>query len=153
MNDTREIELLYRGLLDGWNRRDAESFGNSFTTDGVAIGFDGSRHAGRAEITADMARIFADHETAAYVARVREVRLLTPDVGLLEAVAGLVPPGGSDLRPELNARQTVVACFAEDEGWRIAQLQNTPAQFHGRPDLAAALTDELRRELRSGAGE
>jgi hypothetical protein len=30
-------------------------------------------------------------------------------------------------------------------------LQNTPAQFHGRPDLVEMLTEELRRVLRSTA--
>jgi hypothetical protein len=31
--------------------------------------------------------------------------------------------------------------------WRIALFQNTPAQFHGRPELAKALTEELRQLL------
>ncbi len=34
-----------------------------------------------------------------------------------------------------------------DSAWRIALFQNTPAQLHGRPDLANALTEELRAEL------
>ena len=31
--------------------------------------------------------------------------------------------------------------------WRIILFQNTPAQFHGRPELAQQLTDELRELL------
>jgi hypothetical protein len=31
--------------------------------------------------------------------------------------------------------------------WRIVSYQNTPAQFHGRPELAQALTDELQQLL------
>jgi uncharacterized protein (TIGR02246 family) len=62
---------------------------------------------------------------------------------MLGAVAGLVPAGKSDLNPQLNAIQTLVA-KREDGGWRILQFQNTPAQFHGRPEDAEALTNELR---------
>ena len=31
--------------------------------------------------------------------------------------------------------------------WRVVLLQTTPAAFHGRPDLAEALTRELRQLL------
>ena len=35
--------------------------------------------------------------------------------------------------------------FAAQAGeWRISLFQNTPAQFHGRPDLVERLTRELR---------
>jgi hypothetical protein len=34
-----------------------------------------------------------------------------------------------------------------DGAWRVALFQNTPAQFHGRPDLVAAMTEELQRAL------
>ena len=36
-----------------------------------------------------------------------------------------------------------------DGQWRIALFQNTPAQFHGRPEAAEALTDELRAAFKS----
>ena len=68
---------------------------------------------------------------------------LSPEVALLHAVVGMIPPGEADLNPERNAHQTVVAT-KQGGDWRIAFFQNTPAQFHGRPDVAKALTDELR---------
>jgi len=34
-----------------------------------------------------------------------------------------------------------------DGQWRIAVFQNTPAQFHGRPELVKKMTDELRQLL------
>lgn len=145
---------LYRRLLDGWNARDAEAMAAPFAEDCQVIGFDGSQMFGRAEMAATMGAIFADHLTAEYVALVRGVRFLTPDVAILRADAGLLPRGQSDLNPNLNARQTVVA-VRRDGVWRIAHFQNTPAQLHGQPDLAAQLTDELRAELarRVDAGE
>jgi hypothetical protein len=39
--------------------------------------------------------------------------------------------------------QVLVAVRRADV-WRVAFFQNTPAQFHGRPELAEALTAELR---------
>jgi len=65
---------------------------------------------------------------------------------LLRAVAGVVPAGQSGLEPKLNAVQALVA-EQRKGGWQVILYQNTPAQFHGRPDLAEGLTDELRREL------
>jgi hypothetical protein len=35
--------------------------------------------------------------------------MLSPDVVLLRAVVGMIPPGQSDLNPDANAVQTLVA--------------------------------------------
>lgn len=140
------VAALYRQLLDSWNRRDASAFAALFDDEGQSIGFDGSPMSGRDEIATTLGQIFADHVTARYVARVRGVRLLAPDVGLLRAVVGMVPPGQSDINPAVNAMQTMVAVNRVGE-WRIALLQNTPAQFHGRPGMVEALTQELRELL------
>ena len=97
---------------------------------------------GRGEVRDELGRIFADHTTATYVTKVRSVRGLGADVGLLHAVVGMVPPDGSEIMPQQNAIQTVVAS-RDDEGWTAALFQTTPAQFHGRPELTEALTAEL----------
>lgn len=144
--DEAPIATLYRQLLDSWNRRDAEGFAALFEDDGNSIGFDGSPMNGRDEIAATLGQIFADHITATYVAKIRGIRHLAPDVALLRAVVGMVPPGQSELNPAVNAMQTVVA-VKHGEEWRIALLQSTPAQFHGRPELSDALTQELRQLL------
>jgi uncharacterized protein (TIGR02246 family) len=140
------IAALYRQLLDSWNRRDARAFAALFDDEGQSIGFDGSPMSGRDEIAATLGQIFADHVTATYIARVRGIRLLAPNVALLRAVVGMVPPGQSDINPAVNAMQTMVAVNRAGE-WRIALLQNTPAQFHGRPEMAEALTQDLRELL------
>ncbi|HZS04222.1 MAG TPA: SgcJ/EcaC family oxidoreductase [Blastocatellia bacterium] len=140
------ISGLYEQVLECWNRRNADDFAALFDEDGYVVGFDGSQMNGRAEIGSAIRRIFADHQTAAYVGKVRGVRFLTPEVALLGAVAGMVPPGQSDLNPAVNAIQTLVA-VKRDGRWRIALYQNTPAQFHRRPELSEALTAELRQLL------
>jgi uncharacterized protein (TIGR02246 family) len=131
-------------MLESWNARDAAALAALYAEDGQIVGFDGSQHTGQADIAATIAQIFADHPTAAYVGKVRDVRMLSPEVALLRAVAGMVPPGGSDLNPALNAVQSLVA-VKHGGTWRIALFQNTPAQFHGRPELAHHLTEELRQ--------
>jgi len=144
--DEAEIHALYRRLLEGWNGGSGEAFSAGFAEDGEVVGFDGSHTQGRAEIAAEMQRIFDDHATGAYVGKVRSVRMLGPRAAVLRAVAGMVPAGASDLEPKLNAMQTLVA-ERHEAGWRIVLYQNTPAQFHGRPELVESLSQELRLEL------
>jgi uncharacterized protein (TIGR02246 family) len=93
-----------------------------------------------------MTRIFANHPTGRYVGIVREVQFLGQTVAALRAVAGMVPPGQTDLNPSLNAIQTLIAT-KHDESWRVVLYQNTPAAFHGRPEAVTALTDELRQQI------
>ncbi|WP_243711518.1 SgcJ/EcaC family oxidoreductase [Actinomadura sp. KC216] len=138
-----DVRGLYRAILDGWNARDGRAFAAPFREDGVSIGFDGSLHTGRAEIAARMQEVFAHHPTARYVAAVRDVRLVGLGAAVLHAVAGMVPPGASDINPDANAVQTITAARLMGQ-WRVAVFQNTPAAYHGRPGDAAALTAELR---------
>ena len=141
---------LYTELLDAWNRRDAKAFAATFTPVGIAIGFDGSQMNGRPAIEAELARVFADHETASYVGKVRAVVRISRDGVLVHAVAGMTPRGTSSLNPATNAVQALVA-VREGDALRVALFQNTPAAFHGRPELAEQLTAELTEVLRSGA--
>lgn len=145
--DEVEIQALYFQLLENWNTRNAAGFAALFISDGSSIGFDGSIFDGPAEIEASLSQIFAHHQTAAYVAKVRHVRFLAPHVAILRAMVGMVPPGQIDLNPAVNSIQTLTVTKQGDH-WRIALLQNTPAQFHGRPELAQQLTDELREVLK-----
>jgi uncharacterized protein (TIGR02246 family) len=137
------IEPLYRRLLDAWNRQDADEMAACFAEEGEMIGFDGSQAQGRSEIANHLRPIFADHETATFVAKVRSVREMSPNVTLLRAAAGMVPPRGSDIDPEVNTHHTVLATRSEDQ-LLIVLFQNTPAQFHGRPELKEAWTEEMR---------
>lgn len=149
MNPQGEEELiraLHRNLLDAWNARSASDFAALFTEDGNLVGFDGSPLNGRVQIETELRRIFEDHLTAAYVAKVREVRFLNSETVILRAVAGMVPHGQTELNPATNAIQTLAA--AKSNGpWHIALFQNTPAQFHGRPEEAQRLTEELKQLL------
>ena len=144
-----DVVALYGRLLQAWNARDAVAFADQVTGSGSSVGFDGSQMDGRDAIHSELARIFADHTPASYVAKVREVRGLGSGVALLRAVAGMVPPGGRTLKPERNVIQSLVAVLDEGKP-RVALFQNTPARFDGRPELEAQLTAELTAVHRSG---
>ncbi len=140
--DEIEVRALFRQLLDSWNKRSADAFAALFDEDGESIGFNGSQMNGRAEIASTLQHIFADHPTAAYVSKIRGVRILSPEVAILRAVAGMVPPGQSDLNPAVNTIQTLVAA-KRDGVWRIMLFQNTPAQFHGGAAPVALMSSLL----------
>ena len=140
---------LYEQLLRAWNEQNADAFGAVFVDDGSAVGFDGSTMNGRQEIVATLRGIFEHHRTATYVAKVREVRELGHDVVLVRAVVGMRPPGSAELNPAVNAIQSVVMT-GQGASLRVALLHNTPAVFHGRPELAEELTRELTDVLDTG---
>jgi uncharacterized protein (TIGR02246 family) len=137
-----DVRALYESLIRGWNNRDAGAFSEPFADDGDVIGFDGSEMHGRDSIREQLAAIFADHETAPYVAKARSVRSLGTDGALLRAIAGMIPPGRSELEPSRHAHQTLVA-ERDGDDWKIVLFQNTPAQFDGRPELVEQFTREL----------
>ena len=146
--DSREqqVKALYQQLLDAWNHQDARGMADLYIEDGEQIGFDGSQVIGQAEIYAHIAPIFEHHETARFVSKVKAVHLLSDDVAVLRAIAGMVPRGQSDINPNLNTHHTLVAMWTGGE-WKIVLFQNTPAQFHGRPELVEQMSAELRALL------
>jgi uncharacterized protein (TIGR02246 family) len=150
MSPEEAARNLYRRVIEGWNAGDAEAMAGPFAPDGLMIGFDGSQLAGRDEVASELGRIFADHETADYVTKVRRVWELSDDVALLWAVVGMPSPETAEIMPDRNAMQTLLATRGP-EGWSVALFQTTPAQLHGRDDLSEALTKELGEALAAQA--
>jgi uncharacterized protein (TIGR02246 family) len=147
-----EIRSLYQGLLDSWNKKSGSEFASYFLDDGEVVGFDGSNLVGQTQIKTDLEHMFTRHIPATYTSIVRSVRFLGPEVAVLSAVAGMVPPEQNDIHPAVNAVQTLVA-KRENGRWLIALFQNTPAAYHGRPQASQQLTEELRQELRRRSSE
>jgi uncharacterized protein (TIGR02246 family) len=140
------VRELYRRIIAGWNADDAQAFAAPLAEDGEVVGFDGSEMRGRAEVARQVGAIMADHATGTYVGIVRSVRALSDGVVLLRAVAGVVPAGERDVKPELNSVQSLVAT-RRDGRWEVDLYHNTPAAWHGQEAAAAALTEELRGRL------
>jgi uncharacterized protein (TIGR02246 family) len=144
---SNEIQAVYHQLVDAWNNRSAGSMAELFTEEGEQIGFDGSQSIGRDEIFSHLKSIFEHHPTAKFVSKVKDVRLLGSDAAILRAIAGMVPPDKSDLNPNVNTHHTLVVVKIEGN-WRIQLFQNTPAQFHGRPELVERMTEELKQLIK-----
>jgi uncharacterized protein (TIGR02246 family) len=141
---TASGRCAYFGLLDDWNRQNAPAMAGRFAERGSLVGFDGSAIDGRACIEAHLTPIFAQHPTPLFVGKVREVRrMANGQTLLLRAIAGMWPRGASDLKPELNAVQTMVLSLC-DGAYRIEMFQTTPAAFHGRPEEVDKMSAELR---------
>ncbi len=145
-NDSKLVEQLYNNLINSWNVRNAEEFAGCFTLNGNSIGFDGSQANGKEEIKNHLKNIFNNHQMASYVTIIRQVRFISDEVCILQASVGMVPPGQKDINPAVNAIQTIVT-KKENNFWLIEQLQNTPAAYHGQPELSERLTAELKKAL------
>jgi uncharacterized protein (TIGR02246 family) len=148
VNDAeQQLRALYQQVHEAWNARSAAAFAAPFAADGKTIGYDGSVHDGRDGIAAELEAVFKDHETARYVGVVKSVRTIGENAAVLHAIAGLVPPGSDKVNPDVNSHQTLTACRDDDGVWRIVLFQNTPAQFHGRPELLEDMTEQLQMAL------
>lgn len=144
--DPREISDLYTRLVESWNEQDAATFASLIADGGVVIGFDGSTMVGPGDVERSLAAIFTHHQTADYVYRVQDVRWPCTDVAILQAHVSMAMPHDTTVRSDRHAIQTLVA-VRQAGAWKITQFQNTPAKFDGRPDVLAAFTEELQREL------
>jgi uncharacterized protein (TIGR02246 family) len=148
--DETAVYNLYKQLLKHWNDRDAVAYASFFAENSNVTGFDGSQMNGREEIRSSLHKIFDSHMTNPYVSKIRDISSVCDHTVILRAVVGMVPRGKSDIKPDVNAIQSLVAAKTDGK-WSIVLFQNTPAQFHGRPDLAKDLTEELRELIQVGA--
>ena len=98
---------------------------------------------------AELTRIFESHQTATYVAIVREVRDLS-SAAVVRALAGMVPRGKKELNPATNALQSVVLAAKPGGGFEIVLFQNTPAALHENAALREQYAAELTAVIKSG---
>jgi uncharacterized protein (TIGR02246 family) len=146
--DDASVESIYRELINSWNQTDSKMFADMFAKDGSIVGFDGSQANGQDEIYKHLTGIFNDPQPATFVTIVEEIRWLDPGVALLRAVAGMVPRGKTQINPQTNTIQSLIVTKNSD-GWKISLFQNTPAAFHGRPELSEELTCKLQKQFDS----
>jgi len=144
--ETKAIEKLHEELLTYWNTQNASGMASLFTKDANVIGFDGSQMNGQEQIETELKQVFANHKTASYVWKVEEIRFLDSQTALLRAIVGMVPPGKKEINSATNAIQSLIG-IKQNDIWKISLFQNTPAQFHGRPELVDAMTKELSKLL------
>lgn len=146
-DDEAAIRNLYQQLVDGWNAASGDAFAAPFEEEGDLVGFDGTHFKGRQEIALFHQHLFDMFlKGSRLVGKVRSVRFLTSDVAVMHTVGGTVMAGQSDLEPERNSVQTLVAVKRNGK-WSLAAFQNTRATYMGRPEESQKLTEELRALL------
>lgn len=147
VGDEAQVRDLLARLMAGWNAGSGEGFAAPFAEDGEQVAFDGTRFRGRDEIASSHQQLFDRFlKGSRLVGRVTDVKFLTPGVAVAHAIGGTVMPGETDIDPERNSVQTLVAVKLDGE-WRIAAFHNSRAQFMGRAEKVAEFTAELRRLL------
>ncbi|HEX2471171.1 MAG TPA: SgcJ/EcaC family oxidoreductase [Nitrososphaera sp.] len=145
--DEAAIRAIYQQLIDGWNAGSGDAFAAPFEEDGDLVGFDGTHFKGRQQIAPFHQHLFDIFlKGSRLVGKVRSVRFLTSDVAVMHAVGGTVMAGQTDLDPERNSVQTLVAVKRKGK-WSLAAFQNTRATYIGRPEESQKLTEELQALL------
>ena len=135
------VSAIYENLLKCWDSKDAKGFAALFAEDGSIVGFDGTQMNGRNNIESHLAEIFGMHETATYLYKIQEAREIGSDVVLVRAIAGMIPKGGKDINPNVNAIHSLIA--SKHGVWQIDLFQNTPAAFHVRHELVLKIATDL----------
>ena len=141
-----DIKTLYENWIESWNHQSAEQMVRLLAENINMVGFDGSQMNGRSEVKSTLSDIFEHYPTGRFIYIIEEIREISPTTAILRAVVGMVPRAGNDINPAVNAIQTLVASQNQGE-WKIEVFQNTPAAFHGRPELSEKLTRDLRELL------
>jgi uncharacterized protein (TIGR02246 family) len=109
-DDEDAIRALYQQLMDGWNRGSGEAFAATFAEDDELVGFDGTHLKGRQEIASFHQQLFDTYvKGSRLVGKIRSVRFLTPDVAVMHTVGGTIMAGQTDIEPERNSVQILVA--------------------------------------------
>ena len=109
-SDEVAIRSLYQQLMDGWNRGSGEAFAASFAEVGDLVGFDGTYLKGRQEIISFHQQLFDTYvKGSRLVGKIRHVRFVTSDVAIIHTIGGTIMAGQTDIEPERNSVQTLVA--------------------------------------------
>jgi uncharacterized protein (TIGR02246 family) len=142
-NARSELIALYQMLIDHWNNQDAKGMGSLYTSSGGQVGFDGSQITGPKNIVRHLSPIFRDHPTHKYVFKILIVKDFGKKVGLIQAIAGMVPRNGLTIDSSKNTVQTMLAQQVRGR-WKVVLFQNTPARLDGRPKAVGAMTKQLQ---------
>jgi uncharacterized protein (TIGR02246 family) len=127
------VEDLYRRGIECWNARNADALAELFILDGEVVGADGASYTGRGAIHEQLVKVFAG-QPPAYTAKIVGITTVTTDVAIVRAIAGMIPPGKTELDPALHVVQRMTAVFRGGD-WRIALLQTTPAAYRDPAEL------------------
>ncbi|MCX5199504.1 SgcJ/EcaC family oxidoreductase [Streptomyces sp. NBC_00249] len=124
----REKEVLQvpLRLVSAWSRNDADGVADQFTEDGILILPGDVFKRGREEVRSFMAAAYAGPFKGTGVTGTPvDVRLVGDEVALVRTHGGILPPGESEIAPELAVRSTWLL-VKRDGDWKLAGYQNSP---------------------------
>lgn len=122
--DEIAIRSLYQQLMDGWNKGSGEAFAAPFAEDGDLVGFDGTHLNGRQNIISFHQQLFDNYvKGSRLVGKVRNVRFLTHDIAVMHVVGGTIMADQTDIEPERNSVQTLVATKDSKGEWRLPHFK------------------------------
>ena len=146
--DEAKIRALFEDLLEDWGRGDGEAYGSRFTEDADYVAFDGTRTAGRQEISTSHQRLFDKFlKGTRLTGRILSIKFPSPDVALIHATGGTIMRSKTKPSPERASIQTLVA-VREGSEWRFAAFHNSrvrPIGNNAATFLLWAATDKLWR--------
>lgn len=148
--DKAKIQNLYDQFIKSWNDQSADGMADLITENGHMIGYDGSQMDGPEDVRKTIGEIFKQYPTGIFITVTKDIRFLSDKIAFLRASSGIVPRGGDDINPNVNAHQTMIA-VEENGQWKISLFQNTPAQYHMAPEKKDEMSAELRKQLKKFA--
>ncbi len=127
--DPATEEPALRKVMDdeesAWNRADAKAFSAAFRDDATFADAFGSVARGRAEVDKRIADVLARWHGTRVALKIRKIRVLKPDVALVEADAELTGwkklPPGFRAEDDQIVRSRLLQVFQKEAGlWRVA---------------------------------
>jgi uncharacterized protein (TIGR02246 family) len=120
-----KLQSLLQRVLVAWERGDGRALAAEFADDGDVVFFEGSCLQGRHQIEAVMQHLFETTlRGTRYLAQVKAVRFVTPEVALMQTLGGVVFPEETIIPVERCSIQTFVIVRIRGT-WSVASFQNT----------------------------
>jgi len=120
-----KLQSLLRRVLAAWERGDGRALAAEFADDGDIVFFEGSCLQGRPQIEAVMQHLFETTlRGTRYLAKVKALRFVTPEVALMQTLGGVVFPEETIIPVERCSVQTFVIVRIRGT-WSVASFQNT----------------------------
>jgi uncharacterized protein (TIGR02246 family) len=123
--DEALLRAIPQKIVDGWTGADGSSIAAVYAEAGMLVAGDGTMKRGRAQIADYHDQQFAGFLKGTRLSiKVTEVRLLRPNVAVLQTQGGILWPGQTTLAPGNYGIQSFIA--VKDDGvWRLELFQNT----------------------------
>ncbi len=123
--DQAAIAALTQKVVAAWAHADAETFASIFVEDGSMI-LPGVFRQGRSAIRDYMSEAFATtYKGTQVTGKPVDLRFLSPDVGLLLSMGGILGAGESEITSG-NAIRASWLAVKRDGQWQLAAYQNSP---------------------------